>query len=206
MCFTAASVNGKIYAFKMYTGDVAEYDVMTNSWTMKNPVPNPVSYATVVECNGSIYLIGGYTSGNLNQVYDPLTNTWDLKANMPTARQEYGVAVISGKIYVIGGELLHTGSSQPTNITEVYDPSTDTWSTDAAMPTPRQGFGMVSMGNNIYAIGGYQTVGMQTWVYLTKNEEFMIPEFSFGVFSTVFAVATLSAALLLRRQRALVRS
>jgi len=57
---------------------------------------------------------------------------WQTLARMPTARQELATAVLNGKIYAIGG---YDSSGTPTNIVEVYDPATNTWT--SAHPIPR---------------------------------------------------------------------
>ena len=57
-------------------------------------------------------------------------NTWEAVASMPTARAQLGVAVVNGKIYAIGGESNDHGPIL-LNITEEYDPPTNTWTTKA---------------------------------------------------------------------------
>ena len=59
---------------------------------------------------------------------------------------------VDGKIYVIGGR---TGGAYSTvNITEVYDPATDTWTTKASMRTARAHLCTCVLNGKIYAIGG----------------------------------------------------
>jgi hypothetical protein len=66
--------------------------------------------------------------------------------------------VVGGKIYVIGGV---QGGLSPTvppvwlADVEVYDPTTDTWTTRAPMPTARMGHGAATHDGKIYAIGGW---------------------------------------------------
>ncbi len=81
--------------------------------------------------------IGGNNEyvGN-NEVYDPATDTWQTEASMPTPRADLSASVVNGKIYLVGG--MEYSSKSPfyveTNVTEVYDPSTNIWSTAASMP------------------------------------------------------------------------
>ena len=88
-------------------------------------------------------------------------NTWAKRAPMPTARGGLGVAAVNGKIYAIGGTDLtqrisgggyDSGGVVGTN--EEYDPSTDTWTTKAPMPTPEAFFAIAVCHNRIYCIGG----------------------------------------------------
>jgi hypothetical protein len=89
---------------------------------------------------------------------------WTRKASMKVARFDLGVAVVNGKIYAIGGSTRSGGGgtrSGPLPVTggvvgtnEEYDPTTDTWTTKAPMPTPRGDFATAVYQNKIYCIGG----------------------------------------------------
>jgi N-acetylneuraminic acid mutarotase len=83
-------------------------------------------------------------------------DTWKPMASMPTARAQLGVAVANGKVYAIGGSANDPVSGGPAllNVTEEYDPVTDTWTTKAPMPTARHSFGITVYENKIYCIGG----------------------------------------------------
>lgn len=85
-------------------------------------------------------------------------NSWMSMASMPTARAYLGVAVVNGKIYAIGGDASsETGiHSTPSilNVTEEYNPNTNSWITRTPMPTRRGQFGTVVYSNKIYCIGG----------------------------------------------------
>ncbi len=145
-----AAVNGKIYAIGGSTAsgfapsmpgssvldtehNVAtneEYDLATDSWTFKKPMPTPrIFFATAVYQN-RIYCIGGKTADGytgVNEVYDPTTDTWETKTSMPTARGGLSANVVGDKIYLIGGTLNGT-------LNEVYNPTTDTWATNTPSP------------------------------------------------------------------------
>jgi hypothetical protein len=87
-------------------------------------------------------------------------DTWAAKAPMQQARAGLGVAVVNGKIYAIGGT--HATGQYPPDVisggflgtNEEYDPETDTWTTKAPMPTPRDYFAIAAYQNKIYCIGG----------------------------------------------------
>jgi N-acetylneuraminic acid mutarotase len=63
---------------------------------------------------------------------------WTAKADMPTPRSHLSTCVVNGKIYAIGGNPNRGGCGSPASQkVEEYDPSTNTWSTNADMPAPR---------------------------------------------------------------------
>ena len=45
----------------------------------------------------------------------------------------------------------------PFNAVEKYNPKKNMWTADVPMPTPRHGLAAVSVGNNIFVIGGGPT-------------------------------------------------
>ena len=73
-------------------------------------------------------------------------------APMITAREELGAATVSGKIYAIGG---YNPTAGYLEVNEVYDPATNSWSTQKKMPVPRAYFAAAAASNGeIWAIGG----------------------------------------------------
>jgi hypothetical protein len=60
-----------------------------------------------------------------------------------------------GRIYVIGGSLADGGSEVlSTNLTQVYDPKTDSWAFGSTMPTSRSHLTLTNVNDTLYAIGG----------------------------------------------------
>jgi len=80
---------------------------------------------------------------------------WFDRADLPTARQEILPGGLNGRIYVIGGWL---DGSSITNLVEVYDPTTDTWSTVAPLPYPLHHCALASVDGILYVIGGYYNI------------------------------------------------
>jgi len=70
---------------------------------------------------------------------------------MLTARAEMQANVVNNKIYVISGTL---PSGSISNATEVYDPSSDSWSTTAPIPTPVGLYASAAVNDKIYIEGG----------------------------------------------------
>lgn len=83
-----------------------------------------------------------------------ISGTWARLADMPTTRQRTSVVYgPDGLFYVIGG-IRNSNPGGTTGVVEAYNPTTDSWTTKAPMPTPRYGMAAVVAGGKIYAIGG----------------------------------------------------
>ncbi|UCC43929.1 MAG: hypothetical protein JSU65_12580 [Candidatus Zixiibacteriota bacterium] len=85
---------------------------------------------------------------------------WFKRADMPTPRQEILPGELQGKIYVIGGWLDGTSI---TDMVEVYDPATNTWSTAPPLPRPRHHCAPAAVDGILYVIGGYINTDWPAW-------------------------------------------
>ncbi len=170
--FGTAAAGGKVYAAGGYgfgypsgeNATVEAYDPTTDTWSLRAPMPTPRFGSAAVTISGLVYVVGGlqdvYVLGTL-EVYDPVTDTWTPRAPMPTPRAFLGVAVVDGILYAIGGAACVDANvpcaTKSVATVEAYDPATDTWTTKASMPTPRQSVGAAVINGRIYAVGGQQT-------------------------------------------------
>jgi N-acetylneuraminic acid mutarotase len=166
-----AVANGKIYAIGGtgkggYLNITLEYDPATNTWTTKKPMPTARCDFGIAVYQNKIYVIGGrigsdWVTGegilcSFNEVYDPLTDTWETKTSMPTKRDHLCANVVNGKIYLLGGSRYQSYpySVLGLDVNEVYDPSTDSWTTKAPLPTAVYGYASAVVNNKIYVISG----------------------------------------------------
>jgi N-acetylneuraminic acid mutarotase len=160
------SVLGKIYAIggsndKTVLNTVEEYNPATNSWTTKSSMPTARNGFAIAVYQSRIYVFGGSIgegSGFLanNEVYDPVSDIWEQKRSMSTPRADLSACVVGDKIYLIGGK--NYTSSSPgylqTNVNEVYNPISDTWSKETNIPIAVQGYSSTVVDNKIYIMGG----------------------------------------------------
>lgn len=161
-----ASVGGLIYAvggrdgpqfgFGTILGTNEVYNPMTNTWTLRAPMPIPLSdvYATV-GFDGKVYVLGGAsgpsTVTGAVQIYDPVSDTWSKGAPMPTPRAAAMAGVVCGQIVVFGG----FDGLNNLDVTEIYDPADDTWTSGPAMlsPASEMAQGPTQTANVIFAVG-----------------------------------------------------
>ncbi len=185
---SAGVVDGKIYLIggKQYIpsdpyykeSDANEvYDPATDSWSNKTAVPIATfGYGSGVIDN-KIYIIGGGTQFwqkydltyvTADQIYDPANDEWSSGATFNPEGSYMASAATSGidapkRIYLMGGFVLTDYS----NVTNVYDPGRNSWSTSSPMPTPRLYFDLAVVNDVLYAIGGFYN---DTW--LSTNEQY----------------------------------
>jgi N-acetylneuraminic acid mutarotase len=163
-----AVVNGKIYAIGGVNNNTQlavneEYDPATDTWKDRAAMPTARSGFAIAVYQSKIYAIGGTVGTGENvgftgvtEVYDPATNTWETKSSMPTPRADLSANVANGEIYLIGGKeywgdgpLYHE-----LDVNEVYDPVSDSWTTEARMPVPVFGYASAVVDGKIYVFGG----------------------------------------------------
>ena len=167
----ATSIDDKIYAigglsFKAGYNTTTEYNPKTDTWTTKSPVPTRISdrhlsikNLCVVTCQNKIYAIGGMEDvgvvTNTIREYNSTTDTWQTIQSTLIKRTQAVAATLKDKIYIIGGF-----SGAPVsyyeiyNLTETYDPLTNTSSTKAPIPIPVRGASIAVSNDKIYVFGG----------------------------------------------------
>ncbi len=192
-----------VFPFQQSTNKNQVYDPSNDSWSTKTPTPTSTFlYASAVADN-KIHIMGGYSGGHflqLNQIYNSETDTWSYGKEVPTAILSTAAGATTGllapkRIYVLGG---HVGSNITSNLTQVYNPENDTWTTGTSMPTPRWSLGVAVVNDELYAIGGYDGE-----TALSVNEKYTpadyIPEFPSWIFLPLFFVATLVCVAVRRK-------
>jgi len=124
----------------------------------------PRAFSGVASISGTIYVMGGYTGSLRQQVTSSVLfcNTlatptcWTSIAPMLTARESLAAVSLNGKVYAIGGDsgATSTTSVGAVNAVEVYDPTANTWTSKAPIPTATTAAGAVAVNGKIYVIGG----------------------------------------------------
>ena len=134
------------------------YDIATNTWSTGMPMPDVRAFMGSGYFNGKIYLVGGYTTGNVDpsfgQVweYDPVANTFNTsRMSMPATLGGPGFGIINGHIYIAGGRDL---ANTNLNTLYDYDIAANTWTTGANMPSGVNVPGSAVIGGKLWVFGG----------------------------------------------------
>jgi N-acetylneuraminic acid mutarotase len=180
------------------------YDPITDSWIGLESIPVGVGdYASAV-IDDRIYVIGGRNYNlqpqNLTQIYDPETDTWYTGNPIPLALFSAAAGGTSGefaqkRIYVVGGS---TSDDMVNNVTYVYDPQSDTWTTATSLLTARYRLSVAVLDDKLFAIGGRK--GDQYYMeYFNNNEMYTpfgyVPEFPSWTILPLILITTLVISL-----------
>jgi N-acetylneuraminic acid mutarotase len=180
----ANTVNGKIYLMGGNPGNTTNeaYDPTTDSWTTKTPIPIEAIFSESAVANNKIFLFGGLTNRTATQIYNPTSDTWATGNPIPTGAAEGAAVATTGanapaKIYVMGGESTYVKNGHifgnVTNLNQVYNPDTNTWSLGEPLPTERRYFGLGNVNDTVYLLGGFpKTIDFLNTTYQYTPIEF----------------------------------
>jgi N-acetylneuraminic acid mutarotase len=137
------------------------------AWRTAAPMPTKRTEVAIAALEGKIYVVGGFEKPSLSnmmnfsittsvEMYDPATDRWTSKRPLPVGLHHVGIGVVGGRLYIIGG-YSKSGLSvwNPVATVYAYDPTTDTWTEGAPMPTARGALSVAEHEGKLYAIGGY---------------------------------------------------
>ncbi len=154
-----------LFAQRMIVQDIA------GSWsTFSSNGFTPRGAFTTQEVGGKIYVIGGFNGADYMstiEVYDPATDSWDsIVAPGFTPRRGMSSVVVGGRVYTFGGANGSGGSngSGALSTFEVFDPTTNTWSTPVTtgVMTPRWRSCSVLLRDKVYVMGGFNNGTVNT--------------------------------------------
>lgn len=160
----AVAVGGIIYVIGGFDSDegivarVQTYDTMTGTWGDAPSLPRALHHANAATDGTTIYVLGALSGNNFTAIGDVYSFTpgvdaaWQSRQSMPSGR-ERGAAVtdiIAGKLYVAGG----FRNVMASDLVDVYDPATDTWTPRASLPAQRDHACGGTLGGALVVAGG----------------------------------------------------
>ncbi|MCB0996072.1 MAG: PKD domain-containing protein, partial [Acidimicrobiales bacterium] len=120
--------------------DVGPAVTIPTSW-----FASPTAAGIISTSGGAAPFTGTWTRFAVTFTAEDLGSWTQLPATVSFARDESSVAAVDGMLYLLGGRGIAP--------VEIYDPSTDTWTTGAAPPIELNHFQAVAHGGLIYVIG-----------------------------------------------------
>ncbi|MGB3588712.1 MAG: kelch repeat-containing protein [Tunicatimonas sp.] len=173
--FQAILYQDKIYVLGAFTGsfphetpipDVYAYVPATDQWEKVVSIPEERrrGAAGVTVYQNKIYVLCGIQDGHYDghvawfDEFDPSTNEWKELPDAPRSRDHFQAAMIGTKLYAAGGRNTSAKTEQTMELTisevDVYDFSTNEWTTINHLPTERAGTTSIVADNNLIIIGG----------------------------------------------------
>jgi N-acetylneuraminic acid mutarotase len=182
-----AVTNNKLYILGGFNINVAstnqiwQFDptaAVGAKWTQMTNTPEGIMYAPTCAIGGIIYVGGAsdYQGGTVVDTtnsfsFNPATNSTGSIAAIPRATGETRGLSFNGKMYVMGGGRV---APNPSTEVDVYNPGTNTWSTDLPFTTARRNFPTDTNGTtHIWLSGGYASDGVTP---LASMEIFNCPQ------------------------------
>jgi N-acetylneuraminic acid mutarotase len=158
---SSEAYQNKIYIFNGWGNNRLEIlDLATNTLTKGADNPSYTGNSGSAIHDGKIYVFGG---SGLNgaaknvfskkfQYYDIASDTWHPLPDMPTAKETKG-KIVNNKLYVIGGF-----NGKPSNLINVYDLTTNSWTDQYTMPVSISGHSLAVSDDKIFIVGDYDNL------------------------------------------------
>jgi N-acetylneuraminic acid mutarotase len=136
------------------------YSSTSGKWTLTGSMSEAREYfPAVVLKGGKVLVSGGLTTSSIvsgsAEIYDPKTGVWTSAGSLSVARLGHTATLLSsGKVLVTGG-CTDNLCAINTAVSELYDPTSNTWSTTGSLNTARHFHTAVTLKTGkVLAIGG----------------------------------------------------
>jgi N-acetylneuraminic acid mutarotase len=163
----SAAVGGKLYVMggeidgastgrpEIFVAHTWVHDPAVGGWMQRAPMPTARSGGGKAVIGGKIYVAGGRPpGGHAFEVYDPATDKWEKLPDMPTQRNHLAMVALNGKVIVAGGRFGPGAMSERTDVVEIYDPITRSWSRGAPLPAAVGGITGAVHAGCMFVFGG----------------------------------------------------
>ena len=129
-------------------------------WSVAADIPTPREHLGAASDGRYLYAMGGRDLTAAQNVptlerYDPADDSWTTLDDMPDSVGSVGAAYVDGLVIAVGGE----GVTEPSDAVQAFDVKSEEWSQLPALPAPRHGVAVATLGDSLYAIGGAAAAG-----------------------------------------------
>ena len=139
-------------------------DPLNGSWTVGAPMLNKrYNHSQILMGTGNVLVVGGGVRDLTPEIYNPTTNTWSETEKMKYPRRQGHTATLmnNGKVLVTGGIAEVNGNKKAVPYAEIYDPTSETWSSASDMLNPRERHEAVLLDDNKILVVGSNTDDFQ---------------------------------------------
>jgi hypothetical protein len=156
-----------------YSSRTAEiYDRSTNTWAITGSMKDDRAYAEGIRLNTGEVLVAYGNYNNVLQLtaekYNPSTGVWTLTGSPSVGRYFFPFELLAdGRAMAAGGQTLSSSGSAVAS-TEIYNPSTGTWSSTGNLNIGRRYHGLVRLASGKMLVMGGRDAGL---AYLGSTEE-----------------------------------
>lgn len=179
--FEAAIINvGGFQASIGTTNALMYHHINSDKWSHLAPTPaEDMSSFGVAVLDNNIYVVGGCFHASMDEdihplgyKYDVWTDKWTCIASMNNDRCNFYLGSCAGRLYAIGGESSLDNFMCPVLECEYYDPKTNKWTNNGAIPSPRKQGAGCTTDTCVYISGGLWTSPQDSlFMYDTINNK-----------------------------------
>jgi len=137
------------------------YNSASGKWTLTGSMAEAREYFPAVALtNGKVLVSGGLGTSSVvlggAELYDPTTGVWTSAGLLSIARYGHTATLLTnGKVLVTGG-CTASGCSATTAVSEIYDPTSNSWTTTGDLNTARYFHTAVLLKTGkVLVVGGY---------------------------------------------------
>ncbi len=143
------------------TNSAELYDPTLNSWSITGSLTyaRQICTATLLP-SGKVLVVGGTNAGssayNSAELFDPATNTWSATGSLANGRANHTATLLqNGQVLVVGGQGMPGVYTSAIGAAEIYNPSTNTWSSAGNLATARFNHTATLLSNGkVLVVGG----------------------------------------------------
>ncbi len=129
------------------------YDASTNTWSSSDlPSPASIVYSYAVVGNKVFFVTDRAPDGGKVDVCDTSTGLWS-EINLPEHQAAPAATAVGDKVYFAGGWVNYP-SNKLSNVVDIYDNTTGTWSTTSSLSQPIGEMASIYVNGKIYWAGG----------------------------------------------------
>ncbi len=144
-------------------------------WEMRTPLQLPLSRLAMVALDNHLYVAGGESAGGQPvdsvAIYDLDSNEWRQAEPLPQPLANIAMTAANGRIFAAGGSRAASDAGQEETSSDLvaslyaFDPQTSVWTEAAALPYSVAGAALVSDGQSLYLLGGWDGRAMRDEIW-----------------------------------------